>query len=66
MPLPKPDKATETKEEFISRCIEDLTKHKSEEFPARAQRAAVCYSQWGETKEERRKYEEKKRKKAGK
>lgn len=47
MPIPKP-KAGEEKQEFISRCIKFLTEEKSLEFPSREQRAAVCYSQWGE------------------
>jgi len=52
MPLPIPKK-NETKDEFISRCIETLTREEAEKFPSRAQRAAVCYSQWGETPEEK-------------
>lgn len=40
MPLPKRT-PIETKDEFISRCMEDL----SSEFPDRKQRAAVCYTQ---------------------
>ena len=45
MPLPEPKK-NEKEREFIARCIEALTREKRDEFPARAQRAAVCYSQW--------------------
>ncbi len=45
MPLPKPKKQ-EKKQNFISRCIEALTKDKKDEFPDSKQRAAVCYSQW--------------------
>lgn len=59
MPLPTPKKG-ESKEDFVSRCIETLTKEKSNRFPSRAQRAAVCYSQWGETPAEKEAYEEKK------
>lgn len=47
MPLPTP-KDTETKEDFVSRCIEIMTKEESDKFPSRAQRAAICYSQWNE------------------
>ena len=59
MPLPKPEQG-ESKEAFVSRCIEILTKNESERFPSREQRAAVCYSQWGETPEERAAYTKKK------
>lgn len=45
MPIPKPKK-NEDKQEFISRCIETLTKNKKDEFPSAKQRAAICYSQW--------------------
>ena len=48
MPLPRPRK-NETKQQFISRCIAEMTLSKSGRFPDRAQRAAICYSQWGET-----------------
>jgi hypothetical protein len=47
MPLPEPKK-NEEKQEFVSRCIETLTKEDKERFPSRGQRAAVCYSQWDE------------------
>ncbi len=47
MPLPEP-KDGETKQEFISRCIETLTTDFDDEFPSREQRAAVCYSQWNQ------------------
>lgn len=47
MPIPKPEK-NESKQNFISRCIEILTKDKKDEFPSREQRAAICYSQWSE------------------
>ena len=33
-----------------------MTLDESERFPTRSQRAAICYSQWGETPEERRQY----------
>ena len=62
MPLPSPNKG-ETKKEFIARCIVEITENESERFPARAQRVAVCYSQWGETPEERQQYEKEKQKK---
>ena len=52
MPMPKPGKKEE-KQEFVSRCIDKLTKDESERFPSREQRAAICYSQWGETPEEK-------------
>ena len=47
MPIPNP-KSSEKKQDFISRCIETLTKDKKDEFPSARQRAAVCYSQWDE------------------
>lgn len=47
MALPTPH-AGETKEDFVSRCMEAMTKDESERFPSRAQRAAICYSQWNE------------------
>ena len=47
MPLPTP-KDTETKEEFVSRCIAWMTENEEDKFPSRAQRAAICYSQWDE------------------
>tara|TARA_R110000744_G_scaffold104220_1_gene199636 strand:+ start:1749 stop:2171 length:423 start_codon:yes stop_codon:yes gene_type:complete len=43
MPLPKPNE-DETKDGFISRCIED--NKAKEEFPNLTQRIAVCVSQW--------------------
>jgi hypothetical protein len=43
MPLPNP-KEDETKDGFISRCIED--EKSKEEFPNLTQRIAVCVSQW--------------------
>ena len=43
MPLPKP-KPTESKKEFIQRCIVDSTMVK--EYPEIEQRSAVCYTQW--------------------
>ena len=52
MPMPEPKK-DETKQDFVSRCIESLTRDESDKFPSRAQRAAICYSQWGETPEEK-------------
>ena len=54
LPLPEPKK-NEQEKDFISRCIEFMTKNESEKFPSRKQRAAICYSQW----EEREKKEEK-------
>ena len=59
MPLPKPRK-NEDKQDFISRCIETLTKEESQRFPDKSQRAAICYSQWGETPEEKEAAKEKK------
>jgi len=40
MPLPQRT-PLETRDEFISRCMEDL----ASEFPDSKQRAAVCYNQ---------------------
>ena len=62
MPLPHPKK-NETKQAFISRCIKEMTQDESERFPSRSQRAAICYSQWGETPEQRRQYDAAKKKK---
>lgn len=65
MPMPKPKKG-ESKQEFISRCIARLTKDERVKFPTREQRAAICYSEWGETPKERKKYEaQRKRKRSG-
>ena len=47
MPLPKP-KDKEKKNDFISRCITDLTDKK--EFKSQDQRIAVCYNQYKEAK----------------
>ncbi len=52
MPMPKPKKS-EKKQEFVSRCIAGLTKKESDKFPFSKQRAAICYSQWGETPTEK-------------
>lgn len=43
MPLPNPNE-DETKDGFISRCIED--EKSKDEFPNLTQRIAVCVSQW--------------------
>ncbi len=43
MPLPTPKKQ-ETKDGFVSRCIEDNVMN--DEFPNLTQRIAVCVSQW--------------------
>ena len=59
MPLPKPKKGEE-KQEFISRCISTLIEEDKDKFPTRAQRAAVCYNQWGETPAEKAAYEKRK------
>lgn len=47
MPIPSPKKS-EKQGEFVSRCMGDETMNK--EFPDQKQRAAVCYSQWGDKK----------------
>ena len=52
MPLPVPEKG-ESRQDFVSRCIETLTTYDADKFPSREQRAAICYSQWGETPAER-------------
>ena len=52
MPLPKPRK-NEKKQAFVSRCIAKLTREEEERFPKSSQRAAICYSQWGETPREK-------------
>ena len=45
MPLPKP-RPTESKQEFIRRCMGDA--QATSEFPDRDQRYAVCQTQWAE------------------
>lgn len=52
MPMPKPKKKEE-KQEFVSRCIAGLTREEGDRFPSAKQRAAICYSQWGETPQEK-------------
>lgn len=52
MPLPTPKK-DEKKDDFISRCIKTITEEERDRFPSREQRAAICYSQWGETPAEK-------------
>ena len=47
MPLVTPKKS-EKQGEFVSRCMGDETMNK--DFPNQKQRAAVCYSQWGDKK----------------
>lgn len=45
MPISPPSKK-ESKNEFISSCMSELSK----EFPNQKQRAAVCYSKWSDKK----------------
>lgn len=52
MPMPKPKKS-EDKEGFVSRCIATLTKDEKDKWPSSKQRAAICYSEWGETPAEK-------------
>ena len=47
MPLVTPKKS-EKQGEFVSRCMGEETMNK--DFPNQKQRAAVCYSQWGDKK----------------
>jgi len=47
MPLITPKKS-EKQGDFVSRCMGDETMNK--DFPNQKQRAAVCYSQWGDKK----------------
>ena len=65
MPMPEPKK-NEDKQDFVSRCIGDLTREESDTFPTREQRAAICYSQWGETPEEKEAAQKKKARKSKK
>lgn len=69
MPMPKPRK-NEDRQEFVSRCIAKLTRDEAERFPNPKQRAAICYSEWGETPEEKaaaiRKKAAKKKSRSGK
>lgn len=53
MPMPKPRKY-EKKQRFVSRCIADLTRKEEDRFPSVKQRAAICYSEWGETIEDKK------------
>ncbi len=55
MPMPKPNKKKEKKQEFVSRCIANLTREEQDRFPDSKQRAAICYSQWGESPQEKAK-----------
>ena len=50
MPLPSP-KPNEKKENFISRCMETVTKEEKDKWPDQKQRAAICYSQWNDYQE---------------
>ncbi len=52
MPMSKPKKS-EDKQEFVSRCIADLTREEKDKWPSSKQRAAICYSEWGETPKEK-------------
>lgn len=47
MPLPEPHK-NESRQEFVSRCMGDETMLR--EYTENDQRAAVCYSQWSDSK----------------
>lgn len=62
MPIPKPKK-NEDKQEYVSRCIANLTRNEKARFPSVRQRAAVCYSSWGETPAEKKKAQKKAEKK---
>lgn len=62
MPMPKPKKK-EKKQKFVSRCIADLTHEDANKFPSAKQRAAICYSQWGETPAEKKQAASKAKKK---
>ena len=53
MPMPTPKK-NEEKREFVSRCIAKLSKDESDKFPTSKQRAAIRYSEWGETPAEKK------------
>lgn len=44
MPIPAPHRKTESKQDFISRCMGD--KVMNDDYDDQKQRAAVCYSQW--------------------
>jgi hypothetical protein len=48
MPLPIPNKKSQSKKDFISSCMADPTMNK--DFSDNKQRAAVCYSQWEKKK----------------
>ena len=49
MPIPQP-RPTETREQFINRCVSDNTM--VEEYPNNAQRFAICSSVWREKGDE--------------
>lgn len=58
MPMPKPKK-NEDKQGFVSRCIATLSKDEKDKWPSSKQRAAICYSEWGETPAEKQAAEKK-------
>lgn len=47
MPIPTPKK-DEKQNDFVSRCMGDSVMNK--DYPNQKQRAAICYSQWGNSK----------------
>ena len=49
MPIPQPQ-ADEDRDQFIARCMANPTMR--EDFSNVGQRAAVCYEQWREAKDE--------------
>lgn len=55
MPVPKPNKESESKQEFIQRCISTLADETDDsgnlKYPDNDQRVAICYSQWDRSKE---------------
>tara|TARA_X000000368_G_scaffold363075_1_gene308049 strand:- start:95 stop:409 length:315 start_codon:yes stop_codon:yes gene_type:complete len=57
MPLPTPKK-DETKDGFVSRCIENDVMN--DEFPNMSQRIAVCVSQWDNKDKPKKEKKEKK------
>ena len=48
MPIPTPKSKGQSKKEFINSCMGNNTMNT--DYPDNKQRAAICYSQWGDKK----------------
>lgn len=47
MPLRSP-KSKEEREDFVSRCVDTITKGDRYKWSSEKQQAAICYSRWDE------------------